>query len=643
MMTKRKGVVLALSLLCAGLFFSCSKSENQSFLSQLESVDAFIRQGQASDALSTLKKAEKNAFSAFARLGIYRRYMTLGEKTLAERTLQNALKALPDNQEITAVYARFMLREGRFDDAVDISRSLAGSRYGSLYSEAVLRKVAEAEKTNSFYSSDLAAVYYDAFVGTGNTRWLMNSALLCLLAGDYQTAAALQDVHPQYQAEKTTRSMAEMLFWAYVQYDAENYDICLDNLSKVRSEVLLPAAAELASDAYVMLNDRDSAEASRKIVLQYKGEKSADVSPAVKVNSALWEQNRGNYKRAYDLIFDVVTNNADYVPGLVTYGRFAYENTLQPEMTELEKSLRMTEFRTHSMRAYDERPRILVSDALFRMESAIKQQKTDGGEVDEDLLVAQCLLHFRDNPDFTQTAKLAYVWQMLEANELGRSLYPPKLVQLAVHELLANGKNEDARNLFTKYLDARYSLKNEEPVTQKVLIDVFGGERPVAKNLIPPEVMRGTFGDRAAKDVNSMEIWEGETAAYFTLLDGNITAARRLYEYVLFETGGLHRTSETAPIVTMSPLASPVTACNLAMVYSSTGDKKNALALYGLAAGRTREPLEKADILYRSAVIQNDLKDEKGALLSLEYCLSLNPIHADARLLRRQIEITMNR
>ena len=232
---------------------------------------------------------------------------------------------------------------------------------------------------------------------------------------------------------------------------------------------------------------------------------------------------------------------------------------------------------------------------------------------------------------------------MLEANELGRSLYPPKLVQLAVHELLANGKNEDARNLFTKYLDARYSLKNEEPVTQKVLIDVFGGERPVAKNLIPPEVMRGTFGDRAAKDVNSMEIWEGETAAYFTLLDGNITAARRLYEYVLFETGGLHRTSETAPIVTMSPLASPVTACNLAMVYSSTGDKKNALALYGLAAGRTREPLEKADILYRSAVIQNDLKDEKGALLSLEYCLSLNPIHADARLLRRQIEITMNR
>ena len=643
MMTKRKAFFFALSLLCAGLFFSCSKSSDQSFLSQLESVDAFIRQGQTADAMAVLKKAEKSAFSAFARLGVYRRYLTLGEKSLAEKTLQNALKVLPENQELTTVYAQFLLRAGRLDEAVDVSRALAGTRYGSLYSEAVLRKVAELAKKTSFYSDELAAVYYDAFVGTGNTRWLMNSALICLLAGDYHTAAALQDVQAQYQSQKTARSMAEMLFWAYVQYDAENYDVCLDNLSKVRSEVLLPAAAELASDAYVMLNDRDSAEASRKIVLQYKGEKSADVPPAVKVNSALWEQNRGNYSRAYDLIFDVVTNKDDYVPGLVTYGRFAYESSLPPEMTDLEKSLRMTEFRTHSMQAYDERPRILVTDALYRMKNAVKQQKAADGKADEDLLVAQTLLYFKNNPNLTQTAKLAYVWQILEENELGHSLYPPKLVQFAVHELLANGKGEDARNLFTKYLDARYSLKNEEPVAQKKLIDIFGGERPPVKNLVPPEVLRGTFGDRAAKDVNSMEIWEGETAAYFTLLDGNVAAARRLYEYVLFETGGLHRTSESAPIVSMSPLASPVTACNLAMVYSSTGDKKNALALYGLAAGRTRDALEKADILYRSAVIQNDLGDENGALLSLEYCLSLNPIHADARLLRRQIEITMEK
>ena len=638
MMTKGKGVVLSLTLLCAGLFFSCSKSNEQSFLSQLESIDAFIRQGQTSDAMVMLKKAEKNAFSAFARLGVYRRYRELGETALAEKVLLKGREALPDNAELTAVYAQFLLREQQFDRALEVSRPLAGTRYGSLYSEAVLRHVAELAKNGKFYSSDLAAVYYDAFVGTGNSHWLMNSALICLLAGDYQTAAALQDARAQFQSQKSTRSMAEMLFWAYVQYDAENYDVCLENLNMVRSEILLPAAAELASDAYVMLSDRDSAEASRKIVLKYKGEKSGAVPPAIKVNSALWEQNRGNYQRAYDLIFDVVTNRSDYVPGLVTYGRFAYEDSLSPEMTDLEKSLRMTEFRTHAMQAYDDRPKILISDALYRMEKEMTRQKTTPDGIDEDLLLAHCLLYFKDNPGLTQTAKLAYIWKLLEENELGGSLYPAKLVQLAVHELLANGKMEDARNLFTKYLDARYSLENEEPETKQVLIDVFGGERPVPKNMVPPEVMRGTFGDRAAKGVNSMEIWEAETAAYFTLLDGNITAARRLYEYVLFETGGLHRASETAPVVSMSPLASPVTACNLAMLYSSTGDKKNALALYGLATGRTRDALEKADILYRSAVIQSELGDENGARLSLEYCLSLNPIHADARLLRRVLD-----
>ena len=638
MMTKRKGVLLVLSLLCAGLFFSCSKSENQSFLSQLEHIDAFIRQGQPTDAMRLLKKAEKEAFSAFARLGIYRRYITLGERELAEKVLLNALKSLPDNAELTAVYAQFLLRQKRFDEAVEKSRALAGTRYGSLYSESVLRKVVEHAKDGSFYSRDLASVYYDAFVGTGNTRWLMNSALLCLLAGDYETAAALQDVRPQYQQEKSIRSMAEMLFWAYVQYDAENYDVCLDNLSKVRSEVLLPAAAELASDAYVMLNDKDSAEASRKVVLQYKTEKSAPVSPAVKVNSAIWAQERGEFQRAYDLIFDAVTNNADYVPALVTYGHFAYEDSLPPTMTDLEKSLRLTEFRTHTMQAYDDRPKVLISDALYRMENCLAAEKAEGKEIDEDLILAQCSLYFKTTPDLTQTAKLAHIWKLLEENEMGRSLYPPKLVQLAVHELLANGKTEEARLLFTEYLDARYSLKKDEPAASQMLVDVFGGERPAPKNSIPPEVLRGTFGDRAAKGVNSMEIWEGETAAYFTLLDENLAAARRLYEYVLFETGGLHRKSDRAPIVSMSPLASPVTACNLAMLYSSTGDKKNALALYGLAAGRTRNPMEKADILYRTAVIQNELGDDNGALLSLEYCLSLNPIHADARLLRRMMQ-----
>ena len=628
---KKNLLAFVMCSLVAGIFlFSCSKSDGQSFLSQLDGVDAYIRQGQTSDAMALLKKTEKNAFSAYARLGMYRRYMTLGETALAEKVLVSGLKALHENPELTAVYSHFLLRQNRLDEAVETSRILAGTRYGSLYSEAVLKRAVSLSESG-LYSAGLASIYYDAYVGTGNSRWLVNSALVNLLQGDYQLAAELQ--------EKRPHSMAEHLFWAYVQYDAENYDICLENLENVRSEVLLPAAAELASDAYIMLNDRDSAERSREIVMQYKGERIKDVPPAVKVNSALWNQEREQYQRAYDLIFDVVTNHSEYVPGLVTYGRFAYEASIPPVMTDLEKSLRLTPFRTHAMQAYDDRPKILVSDALYRMEKKLSEQQETTGEKDEDLLTAHLMLYYRTHSEMTQKAKLALLWETLEENERGTSLYPPKLVQLAVHELLANGEIEDARNLFTRYLDARYSLKDDMPLpAAEKKLDVFGGERSAPKNVIPPEVLRGTFGDRAAKGVYGMEIWEGECAAYFTLLDGNVFAARRLYEYVLFETGGLHRKSDSAPIVSVSSLASAVSVCNLAMMYSSTGEKKKALALYGLAAGRTRDPATKADILYRTAVIQRDTGDKNGASLSLEYCLSLNPTHADARLLRRMME-----
>lgn len=626
----KKWLAIALGLCLTGVFLvSCAKSDGQPFLAQLDSVDAFIRQGQTADAMRLLKQAEKNAFSAFARLGIYRRYLTLGERRLAETVLRNGLAALRDNAELTAVYVQFLLRENRLDEAVAQSRILAETRYGSLYAEATLKKADALLKHGGWYAQELASVYYDAYIGTKNTRWLMNSALVSLLQGDYHRAALLQPDQP--------RSMAEQLFWSYVQYDAGYYDRCLDNLSRVRSEVLLPSAAELASDAYMMLDDRDGAERSRQVVLRYKGEHSAEIPPSVKVNSALWEQSQGQYQQAYDLIFDVVTNARPYVPGLITYGRFAYESSLPPVMTDLEKSLRMTPFRTHALQAYDDRPKILMSDALYRMETALAEQQETTGEKDEDLLVAYLLLSEKNNPGLTPTANIAFVWKALEENERGRSLYPPKLVQLAVHELLSNGQVEDARRLFTNYVAARYCLEDDEVAAPEKRTDVFGGERTVSQAVIPPEVLRGTFGDRAAKVVHGMEIWEGECAAYFALLDGNVSAARRLYEYVLFETGGLHRNSARAQITSISPLSSPVSAINLAMMYSSTGNKKDALALYGLAAGRTRESDAKADILYRTAVIQHDTGDKNGALLSLEYCLALNPTHADARLLRKMI------
>ena len=74
-------------ILIAGffIFFRSQNDDGTSLLTTLDKVDTSIRTGQTYDALKLLKKAQKSAYSSYARIGIYRRYMTLGEKKLAEK------------------------------------------------------------------------------------------------------------------------------------------------------------------------------------------------------------------------------------------------------------------------------------------------------------------------------------------------------------------------------------------------------------------------------------------------------------------------------------------------------------------------------------------------------------------------------
>ena len=186
---------LLLLPVCAVLFFSCARRHDGNELAaNLSSVDAYIKTGQADDALSLLKKTEKSAFSSYARIGIFRRYMLLGESDRAEKVLKKALKTLPENPELSAVYTHFLLRSERLDEALEFSRCLEGTSYGSLYSEAMLKKrmtTGEAQSTAHFLKDDLVPVYVEAYNGTGDDRWLRDSALIYLAVGDYEAAALL--------------------------------------------------------------------------------------------------------------------------------------------------------------------------------------------------------------------------------------------------------------------------------------------------------------------------------------------------------------------------------------------------------------------------------------------------------------------
>ncbi|MCR4821819.1 MAG: hypothetical protein K5873_02985 [Treponema sp.] len=604
-------------------------------MKDLESVDIFIKNGDTGEAMSLLKKAEKKAYSSFARIGVYRRYMTLGEEKRAENVLTKGLKKLPDNEELSAVYGHFLLRHDRLSEAVKVTACLEGGQYGSIRSEALMKTLLETENitdlSSPLFSLGFTSTYYDMYVGTNDSRWLRNCALIYLLSGDYSMASSLQ---------RELEDSQDALFWAYVQYDSANYDMAAENLKMVTSPLLRESAALLASDAYMMLDDEESAENEREIFI--KGQ-NASSAPALYVNSSLYAFRHQKYRQAYEYLISALIAEPDFIPALISYGKLSWEDSQPVEMSALEESLRKTSLRTNKMREYDERPKFTIADALYRMDETLERESKAGLKHNDDLIVERISLYLKNHPELNLTQKTVCIWEELERNRLGTNLYPSHLVQFAVQKFLSYGLFEEGRELFMNYIDAKFDLNYRQQSSEagskdSVQTDIFGGEKIVKIPLIPESVARLAFGDRAADKTDKMEVWEVEYAAYFSLLEKNISAAKRLYEYVVFETGGVKSANSSGNISSVSSLASPSSAANLAMIYSSWGERNKAMSLYSLAAGKAKSSQIKSKLLLRLAKLQIDSGDEESALTSLKYSLLLDMSNADARLLKRQIE-----
>lgn len=639
---------VALVLFAGFLLDSCAaKDDSKNFMSAMADVDIFIKNGDVNDALKLLKKSEKQAFSSYARLGIYKRYVQLGEDNLAKKTLEKAYKKLPDNLEIQAVYGNYLLKSGKAGEALKVTEKLPGTKYGSIHAEAMLKTLLDGEilrqvkndkslipETSPLFTKEISSDYYDIYVETGDERWLKNCALIYLMQGDYMMAASLQTEIPE--------DSENALFWGFVQYDSGNYDVAVKNLENVKSDLLSGTAAALASDSYAMLDDFDSAENVRQVYIE-RAKKIEKISPVLSVNSALWAYSHKDYSHAHEFLVNAVFDFPDYIPGLLTYGKFAWLDSQPEKMSDLEKSLRKTNLRTMKMQRYDDRPKFNLDDAISRMQEEIEKETKLGETKDkfDDLIVEQLNLEMKQNEEKMPLAKrTSMIWNALEKNQLATNLYPSHLVQFCAQKLLSYGLTEDARNLFANFVIEKFNLDAEKKQSsqkdERIETDIFGGEKIVKTGVVSNEIARLAFGDKAAQVADKMEIWEVEFAAYFALLDGNISAAKRLYEYVNFETGGAKTANASGEYISVSPLCASSSSANLAMIYSSQGEKPKALNLYTLAAGKTNSKKIKSKLLYRIASIQIGMGRKDDAKNSAAYAVSLDPSNADARLLLNQ-------
>ena len=600
-------IFISLILFC---FSGCSsRAEQKSLTGQFDVIDALILQNQMPSALKELKKTEKRVFDSWSYIGLYKRYQMLGESALAEKLLKKAIKKNGSNQELLAVYAGFLLREGRLDEAGKVAEKLRGGKYASLYSEYILRNAAGKSHEDAYHyyqSKEFYQIYLDAYEVSKNPVWLRNCAVFNLTNGSYSLAADL--LPPAYV------DADDAFFWAMVTYDAGRYYDTIDALEDSRnlmsgyenqkmfktSKIQLIA---LESDAYMAVSEMESAENSRREVIlnldDFKVKPSEEeLLTNVILNSAIWAGNQGLDYQSADLLFYVVNRWPDCVPALVLYADFAYRSNLEREEDSELTALRRAGIRTLEMEKYDNRRKIPMSDAIYRIDASLARQ------ADPFLEIARLDLKYKTDTTISEKDKNRDLWYMLENNINKDGEYQMLLVQYALNFLLRTKQYDDAWNLFQTFVLDKKKFDSKRDFWEQFIENIHDYDLPIVE-----------FGS-----------W---FATYFKKAD----EAVRLSEYCVYESGGILEDGF------ISQKASTAVGMNLGDIYFSIGKKSAALELYGKLAGRESRNSKRSEIFYRIANIYAAEGDIKNALRSAEYSSSLYPENARASILKDKLKL----
>lgn len=559
-------------------------------------------------AIKELKKVEKRAYDSWSYIGIYKRFILIGEQNLAEKIIKKALKKNKQNQELLAVYTNFLLRQNRLEDAGKYAEKLRNGNYASLYSELVLResqKQVTDQGAYAFYQNeDFYQIYLDAYKGSKNPIWLRNCAVYNLTQGLYNQASLLNP--PAYA------DVDDAYFWGLCLYDAGKYNFAIEALEKAHkyysdydnkkqfkcNEIQIVA---LESDAYMAVSDFEQADLVRSCVVNNIDTVFADIKddtllPVIMVNSAIYAKNQMSEDYFADLLFYIVNRWPDYVPALILYSDFAYTSNLEKKEDDEVAALRRAGIKYLEMEKYDSRRKIPLSDALYRIEQSLKRK------ADPYLSITKLDLKYKTDPKLSEKDKYRDLWVLLEDNYIEGEIYHTLLVQYALNFLLTTKEYDDAWNLFYKFTTSHgtYDVKRD-------------------------------FWEQFIEQMKYYDLPIVEMAAWFASDLKKTNEAIRIYEYCVYESAGLLEDG------LISPLVSSASCMNLANIYFSIGKKDRALDLYGKIAGREVNNAKRSEIFYRIACIYSALGDIKNALRSSEYASSLYPENERASVLKDKL------
>ena len=450
---ERTGVKIASKIFCS-LFFlaaltSCSmKSEKKSFNTRLDEIDALINQRLYKEAVQELSEIEKEAYGSWAQLGVFRRYKFCDENQKAERLILRSLKKNSGNLELRAVYSNFLLRQDRIEEALQVGKKLQGTKYGSVYSEAVIRNINENRllqgEKNAFLSMEYFPVYYDAYVGSADNAWLRNCALIYLSEGSYAKAAEIKP--------KDTSDSKDAYFWALTMFDSRHFGESIDFLEisrKLLSSVpnrkerrLLDGnIALLLGDSYTSLKDEENAEKIRtRFIENLEKENGGWIIPendafnrtaVLFTNSARWALDNLHENQAQKLLLFAVEKWPDFVPALSLYADFAYKSNLEKPKDFVQLELSDAGLASLEMELYDNRVKIPLNDAAYRINQSLERTH------DPLLQIIALDFKYKTTPSLSEKQKKADLWNILEKNAISPYVYPELMLDYALSFLLS--------------------------------------------------------------------------------------------------------------------------------------------------------------------------------------------------------------
>lgn len=560
--------------LCIGCKISASKT---SFNSQIDTIDSLMQSGNFTSCKKLLKKAEKSAVTSTNILSIVKRYYLLNMNENASDLLKNSQKRFPLDKTIAAVYLNHLLKQGDLEKGMELCGILKDSVYEAFVSELMIKSI--QDKT----AEQLLPYYEIAAEATKNNQFLINGAVILAKSGKFQEALEL---HPQVISQYDNA-----YFWASLAYDAADY---MKAIRDIDSGTYNLEGQLLKADSYIQMAEYDQ---SRQVWTEL-AKKQDEPNATLYINAARSEYILGNYENTKLLLLKLVENFPDYVPGLVFYGKFAYETTMSKKSEdELSKALRSVGYKSLGMEYRDSLPMIPVTDALHRMDSFLQRNKNrvelfgnDKLQYYELMVEKQKLQWLYDNEN-DKDSKMVDVWAMLEACSGDNKPYPSYLVGYAVWFFLSNEDYFNAEKLLFNHLEKNYVINRE------LLLD-----------------------DDSIFECASFTDWEKNMLAF---LVGHVykkyDLSQKLYESVLENELELS------------------TMLNLASIYEAKVMYEKALELYAKCDRECTAKEEKSDIHYRIAELQFAQNKTDDAKISLNYSITLNPGNTKSRLLLKKI------